>query len=98
MNDKTVKLQNGTTITQMQKELFYDLPKNEKALIQLATLLKNRNEDGSFNFDSIVKSTKTKVVQEVRQELRRNKSSILGNSTTQSKQSDKSLADYFMKN
>lgn len=98
MNDKTVKLQNGTTITQMQKELFYDLPKNEKALIQLATLLKNRNEDGSFNFDSIVKSTKTKVVQEVRQELRRNKSSIPGNSTTQSKQSDKSLADYFMKN
>lgn len=98
MNDKTVKLQNGTTITQMQKELFYDLPKNEKALIQLATLLKNRNEDGSFNFESIVKSTKTKVTQQVRQELRRNKSSIPGNSTTQNRQSDKSLADYFMKN
>ena len=98
MNDKTIKLQNGSTITQMQKELFYDIPKNEKALIQLATLLKNRNEDGSFNFDSIVKSTKTKVVQEVRQELRRNKSSIPGNSTTQNRQSEKSLADYFMKN
>lgn len=94
MNDKTVKLQNGTTITQMQKELFYDLPKNETALIQLATLLKNRNEDGTFNFDSIVKSTKTKVVQEVRQDLRRNKNS---SSTIQNRQSDRNLADYFMK-
>ena len=30
MNDKVVKLNNGNTITTMQKELFIDLPKNEK--------------------------------------------------------------------
>jgi hypothetical protein len=95
MNDKTVKLGNGATITQMQKELFYDLPKNEKALIQLATLLKNRNEDGTFNFESIVKSSKTKVAQEVRSEIRRNNTSIPGNSTNKNNKSDKSLSDYF---
>jgi hypothetical protein len=95
MNDKTIKLGNGTTITQMQKELFYDLPKNEKALIQLATLLKNRNEDGTFNFESIVKSSKTKVAQEVRSEIRRNNTSIPGNSTNKNNKSDKSLSDYF---
>lgn len=95
MNDKTVKLGSGATITQMQKELFYDLPKNEKALIQLATLLKNRNEDGTFNFESIVKSSKTKVAQEVRSEIRRNNTSIPGNSTNKNNKSDKSLSDYF---
>lgn len=95
MNDKTVKLGNGATITQMQKELFYDLPKNEKALIQLATLLKNRNEDGTFNFESIVKSSKTKVAQEVRGVIRRNNTSIPGNSTSKNTKSDKSLSDYF---
>ena len=96
MNDKTVKLGNGATITEMQKELFYDLPKNEKALIQLATLLRNRNEDGTFNFDSIVKSSKTKVAQEVRSTIRRADKSIPGNSTSRNtKQDSKSLSDYF---
>lgn len=95
MNDKSVKLQNGATITQMQKELFYDLPKNQEALIQLATLLRNRNEDGSFNFDSIVKDTRTKVTQEVKQNVRRDKTSIPGNSANTNNKLDKSLSDYF---
>ncbi len=95
MVDKTVKLQNGTSISEMQKVLFYDLPKNEKALIQLATLLRNRNEDGSFNFDSIEKTAQTKVVQKVRQEIRRDKSSIPGSSTNKNGNSAKSLADLF---
>lgn len=95
MNDKNVKLQNGTTITEMQKVLFYDLPKNDKAFIQLATLLKNRNEDGTFNFTSIEKSSKTKVTQEVRNNIRNNKTSIPGSSTTKSKENNKSLFEYF---
>jgi len=95
MNDKIVKLNNGTVITQMQKELFYDLPKNEKALLQLATLLKNRNEDGTFNFNSIVKSTETKITDKVRDNIRRNKSSIPGSSTSKGSKQTKSIADYF---
>lgn len=97
MNDKSIKLQNGSFITQMQKELFYDLPKNQEALIQLATLLKNRNEDGSFNFESIVKDTRTKVTREVKQNVRRDNTSIPGNSTIKGKESNKSLSDYFDK-
>lgn len=95
MNDKVVKLQNGTYITEMQKQMFYDLPKNEKALIQLATLLKNRNSDGTFNFDKIAKSEQTKVTRQVKDEIRRNKSSIPGSSTNNNTKSDKSLSDYF---
>jgi hypothetical protein len=88
MNDKTVKLQNGTTITQMQKELFYDLPKNENALIQLATLLKNRNPDGSFNFKSIANKERTNVTKEIKQQIRR----------TVNNTSGKTIADYFNNN
>ena len=95
MNDKNIKLNSGASITQMQKELFYELPKNEKTMIQLATLLRNRNEDGTFNFDSIIKSSKTKVVQEVKNGVRRNNMSIPGSSSTKNNKSDKSLSDYF---
>ena len=96
VNDKNIKLQNGTLITQMQKELFYDIPKNEKAMMQLATLLKNRNEDGTFNFSSIAKDVQTKIAKEVKGNLRRdNKQSFSGNSTNKGGGSGKSLADYF---
>lgn len=95
MSEKTVKLTNGTKITQMQADIFYNIPKNEVALIQLATLLKNRNEDGSLNFDSITKSTQTNVTKEVRNNVRREKSSIPGSSISKSNRSDKSLSDYF---
>ena len=95
MNDKVVKLNNGNTITTMQKELFIDLPKNEKALIQLATLLRNRNEDGTFNFESIIKKAATEVSRTVKENIRRNKSSIPASTTSKNKQSEKSLADYF---
>ena len=95
MNDKVVKLNNGNTITTMQKELFIDLPKNEKALIQLATLLRNRNEDGTFNFESIIKKAATEVSRTVKENIRRNKSSIPASTTSKNKQSEQSLADYF---
>lgn len=95
MNDKNVKLTNGTSISQMQTDLFYEIPKNRKAMIQLATLLKNRNEDGTFNFESIAKSEKTKVTQEVKQEIRRNKTSIPDSSKSTQRTSEKSLSEYF---
>lgn len=91
MSDKTIKLQNGTSITEMQKELFYELPKNEVALIQLATLLRNRNEDGTFNFNSIVKNTKTEVVKGIKKDLRRVDTTKEAKNNT----SGKFLADYF---
>jgi len=95
MNDRTIKLQNGNTISQMQKELFYDLPKNEEAFMQLAVLIKNRNEDGTFNFDSIIKNTETKVVKKVKDNVRRSKTSIPNKSKNSRKSSNRSLADFF---
>lgn len=95
MNDRTIKLQNGNTISQMQKELFYDLPKNEEAFMQLAVLIKNRNEDGTFNFDSIIKNTETKVVKKVKENVRRSKTSIPTKSKNSKRNSNRSLADFF---
>ena len=94
MNDKTVKLQNGATITQFQKELFYDLTESKEAMIQLAVLMRNRNEDGTFNFESVAKNTKTKVTKEVKENVRRSKSTP-NKSGNNSPAKPRSLASYF---
>lgn len=96
VTDKTFKLQNGTTITRMQKELFYDIPQNKKAFMQLASLLNNRNEDGTFNFDIIKKKTETKITKEIKDNIRRSKSNIPDKSKSDKPfKQQKSLADYF---
>jgi hypothetical protein len=95
MNDKSVKLQNGATISQLQKELFYDLPQNKEAFMQLAVLMKNRNEDGTFNFESIIKNTETNVVKKVKENVRRSKQNIPTKSKNKKQYSKRSLADFF---
>lgn len=94
INDRTVKLQNGAEISQLQKELFYDLPKNEKAMIQLAILMRNRNQDGTFNFDNIAKKIQTNLTKDLKQNLRRSKSNV-PKSGIKGSTKGKSLADYF---
>lgn len=94
INDRNVKLQNGAEISEMQKELYYELPKNEKAMIQLAILLRNRNADGTFNFDNIANKIKTNITKDLKQNLRRNKTSIPKSGDKRSSEG-KSLADYF---
>tara|TARA_R110000744_G_scaffold69536_3_gene141112 strand:- start:6810 stop:7991 length:1182 start_codon:yes stop_codon:yes gene_type:complete len=71
MNDKTVKLKNGGAVSELQAQLFYELPKNKSAMLQLASLMRSRNKDGTFNFDSIVKTGNTELSKEVRENLRR---------------------------
>lgn len=94
INDRNIKLQNGAEISEMQKELYYELPKNEKAMIQLAILLRNRNADGTFNFDNIANKIKTNITKDLKQNLRRNKTSIPKSGDKRSSEG-KSLADYF---
>ena len=53
IEDRNVKLNNGVHITQLQYDLLYDVSKNKEALLQLSILMKNRKEDGSFDFSSI---------------------------------------------
>lgn len=96
--DRTVKLQNGSYISQMQKELYYDLPQNETAYLQLAALMRNRNEDGTFNFNNIKEAVQTEITGKVRDGVRRVDNSIPTNSKNRSfKQTNKSLADFFNK-
>lgn len=94
MNDRTVKLNNGAVISEMQKVLHIDLPKNSKAMIQLAALLRSRNADGTFNFDKISTKAATKVTQKVKENVRRSKTAI-PNSGTRKYRAEKRLADYF---
>lgn len=72
VHDKTVKLTNGELITEFQKDLFFEVMSNPKAVVQLATLLKHRNKDNTFNFDSIYKSAETNVVKGIKENVRRN--------------------------
>lgn len=95
MNDRTVSLNNGAEITEMQKELFYEVPKNPTALMQLAILLKNRNKDGTFNFDAISRKAETQVVSTIKNNIRR-KAGIPSSSASKGNNSQsKSLASYF---
>lgn len=71
IHDKTVKLQDGNLITEFEKDLFYEVLNNKTAMLQLATLLKHRNQDGSFNFDSIYKQAQTDATRDLQNIVRR---------------------------
>lgn len=94
LEDRTVALENGSYITELQRDLFYELPKNKEALIQLAVLMKNRNEDGTFNFKSIAENIQTEVVREIKKDVRRSKP-VLPNSSDRTVKTNRPLADYF---
>lgn len=93
MTERNIKLENGATITPFNKALM-EVLQNETTSIQLAKLLIDRKEDGTFDFSQIEKSTKTKVTRELKDNLRRNKETPK-ESGEMFTQSTKSLADYF---
>lgn len=94
MNKKTVKLNNGSTISEMQRILFYELPKKKEAMLQLAILLRNRKEDGTFDFSAVERQTVTKYTKGIKEEVRRNKKAVPG-TVEKSIGLTKNLADYF---
>lgn len=69
--DKTVELQNGSSITALQKDVWESLG-NETAAIQLAKLMRTRKEDGTFDFSKLEINAKTKVVKEIKDGIQRN--------------------------
>lgn len=96
VNDRTVKLQNGSYISQMQKELYYDLPQNEEAYLQLAALMRNRNEDGTFNFQAIEEEVKTKVTKGYKDNVRRKRKTVPGRTRSSNANTGaRTLADFF---
>lgn len=73
MHDKTIQLQNGTYITEFQKDLFYEVISNPKSALQLAVLLRHRNKDNTLNFEPILKKAQTNVVNEIKDNVNRKK-------------------------
>lgn len=90
MSDRTVKLDNGNTITSMQRDLMRVL-NSPTGSVQIAKLLKAASEKGELNFDDIVTDSETKVTKKVRENVRRNKKSII----TSSGGKKKALHEYF---
>lgn len=95
INAPAFKLNNGTVITEMQKDLYMDVMRNPQAKIQLSTLLRNRNADGTFNFDFLKKETKNKVTKEIKEDIRRQKSNIPSITRGTGNKTKKSILDYF---
>lgn len=89
MTDRTVKLENGGTATEMQVALHTAMNDEEKAII-LAKILKS-----DFNFDVIEEDAKDKAAKEAKENIRRqnNKPSKTGKSGSPKKKG--SLVDFF---
>lgn len=92
--DKNIKLQNGALISQRDKDL-YEVLQDEKASLQLAYLLRNRNKDKSFNFKNIETLVTTKVAKKVKENVRRNKTNTPKKSGSSGSSQRRELADYF---
>ena len=95
MSDRTIKLQNGNQITNMQKDLMRVL-NSPTGSVQIAKLLKSASEEGELNFKEIKQNTETKVTKKVRENVRRSKKDSIITKSGEGKTSRKlKLADYF---
>jgi len=92
MTDRNVKLNNGAVVTKFNQGLM-EVLQNESASIQLAKLLRDRKKDGTFDFSQIEKTATTKVVKEVKDNIRRNKE--IPRKSVETDSQYKSLSDYF---
>jgi len=92
MSDRTIKLENGSQVTGMQRDLMRVL-NSPTGSVQIAKLLQAANEDGVLSFEEIKQQTESKVTEKVRNNVRRNKKSVI--SGAGSKKTKKPLASYF---
>jgi hypothetical protein len=87
---KKYKMQNGSEISEFQKDI-YEALNNEKVVLQLALLLKKRDKDGNFDFTGVKNVARTEVTKEIKEEIQRSKKNLKSASTGSS---HRSLADY----
>jgi hypothetical protein len=93
--DKTVKLSNGSAITQFQKELYYDLPNNEDAFIQLGVMMRNRKNDGTFDFEAIKEELESNISNKARKTIRNSEGKHAKSSGGRRKIQKKSISEIF---
>jgi len=91
MSDRSIALDNGNSITAMQKDLMRVL-NSEVGSVQIAKLLRAANENGELNFKEIADKAKTTVTQQVRDNIRRKRKSVSPAPTPNNKIR---LADHF---
>tara|TARA_R100001377_G_scaffold85310_1_gene71459 strand:- start:5947 stop:7146 length:1200 start_codon:yes stop_codon:yes gene_type:complete len=92
MVDRNIKLQNGSSITTMQKDLMEALQDEGKALF-IAKLLRT-----DFDLTEIQSKVEEKITKKVKDGIRRNTKDVKGGKSSSSRNSTKpkkSLADYF---
>lgn len=87
MSRRSVKLENGQEITEMQRDLYSAMQDENKAIL-IAKLLKT-----DFDFSSIKNSAATEVTKKTKEELRRSKSTKQPPKAGSSMGKRKSLAD-----
>jgi hypothetical protein len=90
MSDRTVKLDNGSQVTSMQRDLLRVL-NSPTGSVQMAKLLKAASQKGELNFEEIKIDTETKVTKKVIENVRRDKKQSIVKTAGAKKQ----LADYF---
>jgi len=92
----SIQLQDGTSMSNLQKDLYYEVMNNHEAAMQLALLLKNRKEDGTFDFSFMQRQAETKVANKARQGIRRQQNTVPSNASGSTPNyKNKTLADYF---
>ena len=89
ISDTTVKLENGQSISPLQRDLYKALQDKDKTLV-LAKLLRD-----DFDFSNISKEATTKVAKEVKKELQHSQSLTPKKSGSTSQKKKKDLADFF---
>lgn len=97
ISDKVVKLENGAAITQLQKDIFYEVLQNKVASSQLAALMLNRNEDGTFNFEELIKEGSSEEAKKMKDDMRRKSNKQINTSINKKgrSNSNRMLADLF---
>jgi len=93
LSEKAYKLNNGTNITEFQKDLFEAL-NNEDVALQFAILLKNRDKNGNLDFSFIKADVESKVTKGIKNDIRRQKDTL---ESARGSSQQKSLADFFDK-
>lgn len=75
MTEREIKLEDGSMVTQMQKDLMRVL-NSPTGSVQIAKLLQKANKQGELSFKGIEETAKTKVTKKVKDDIRRNKNII----------------------
>lgn len=89
ISEQSIKLENGNSISGLQKDIFEAL-KDEKKTVMLAKVLKS-----DFDFSDFIKEAETKVTKKTKKELRHTETKTPSRSKGGKVTSKKALADYF---